>query len=260
MKFSRALVVAGFYSLINLVAGQSSTQICDANGICFEGYQDPTLDTFVGIILPPLTTPPSTEYIVQLVAPISYGWTGASMGGQMADSLLFVFWPSGDDVVFSSRWTDGYVQPLLYAGPTVTMLSGSGSNGTHLIATFRCQNCTSWDGGSIDPSGSSQVLAYATSTDTPVDDPTNPASNFTEHNDFNFFGLVTANAISSDYQSILSKLSPPSSAPTSSAPSSSAPSSSPSHTSAPSSPSPSSTSPSHTTSASGAEQTKYGQW
>lgn len=70
--------------------------------------QDPTLDITVGIVLPPLSTgstPNSTEFIAEIVAPVSYGWTGVSMGGQMANSLLFVTWPNGEDVVFSPRWT-----------------------------------------------------------------------------------------------------------------------------------------------------------
>lgn len=255
MRFGRALIAASFYALVDFVAGQTSSQICDsANGICFEGYQDPDLDIFVGFVLPPLTTPPATEYIVQLVAPLSYGYTGASMAGTMADSLLFVFWPDGDDVIFSTRWTDGYVQPLPYSGPTITMLPGSGTNSTHIKATFRCQNCTNWSEGSIDPTGTFQLIAYVAQTETPVDDISNPASNFTEHNDFSFFGLQTNEAISNNYQSYLSgAASSASSAPGTSAPHTS---STPHTTVTPTTPLPA---PTPTTSASGATQTKYGQ-
>lgn len=55
----------------------------------------------MGIVLPEAN---STEFIFQLVAPVTYGWTGVSMGGQMADSLLFVMWPYNDGIILSSRW------------------------------------------------------------------------------------------------------------------------------------------------------------
>lgn len=53
------------------------------------------------------------------------------------------------------------------------------------------QNCTAWEDGSLgsgDLSGE-QVLAYVASTTTPVDDPSDVASDFTEHNFFSFFRL-----------------------------------------------------------------------
>ena len=65
--------------------------------------QDPVLDITVGVVLP--TDETSTEYIVQMAAPAAYGWTGVSMGGQMANSLLFVMWPNDNEVVLSTRWT-----------------------------------------------------------------------------------------------------------------------------------------------------------
>ncbi|KAF8582996.1 carbohydrate-binding module family 1 protein [Ramaria rubella] len=248
MHFLRcSAVMAGLCSVIGLVAGQSSTQICDSlNGICFQGYQDTELDIFVGVVLPPLTTPPSSEFITQIVAPNTYGYTGVSMAGTMADSLLFVLWPNGDDVVFSTRWTDAYVQPLPYSGPTITMLPGSGVNSTHIKATFRCQDCITWTDGSFDPTGSFQLLAYVASTTVPVNDPSNPNSNFTEHDQFDFFGLVTPNAVSSNYSTYLSEGSSSSAPQPTAAPSPSSPSSSP-------------VPPSSTSSASAAEQTKYGQ-
>lgn len=66
--------------------------------------QDPDLDITVGFVLPPDDS--STEYIVQIVAPVSYGWTGISMSGTMANGLLFVMWPNDGEIVFSTRWTE----------------------------------------------------------------------------------------------------------------------------------------------------------
>lgn len=64
------------------------------------------MDMTIGVVLPSLATPPSDEYIVQMVAPVDYGWSGLSMGGQMSNSLLFPFWPNGKDIVLGSRWTE----------------------------------------------------------------------------------------------------------------------------------------------------------
>lgn len=59
----------------------------------------------VGLVLPPLTDPPEDEYIVQIVAPSSYGWTGVSAGGTMADSLLFTLWPYNGEIILGTRWS-----------------------------------------------------------------------------------------------------------------------------------------------------------
>ena len=60
----------------------------------------------IGIVLPPISTPPSDEYIVQIAAPASYGWTGISMGGQMSNSLLFPLWIDGNKIMLGPRWTE----------------------------------------------------------------------------------------------------------------------------------------------------------
>lgn len=68
--------------------------------------QDPAEDMTVGLVLPPLT-PPSDEYIVQVVFPVSYGWTGVSMGGQMSNSLLFPLWAyDTNKIMVGPRWTE----------------------------------------------------------------------------------------------------------------------------------------------------------
>ena len=63
----------------------------------------------VGFVFPPVTTPPSDEYIVQIVAPANYGWTGVSAGGTMTDSLLFTMWPYNGKIMLGTRWTS-YVE------------------------------------------------------------------------------------------------------------------------------------------------------
>lgn len=64
------------------------------------------MDMTIGLVLPPLATPPSDEYIVQMIVPVSYGWSGISMGGQMSNSLLVPLWPNGEDIILGPRWAE----------------------------------------------------------------------------------------------------------------------------------------------------------
>lgn len=59
----------------------------------------------VGVVLPPVSTPPSNELIIQIVAPVANGYTGISLGGTMADSLLFTLWPNDNEIILGPRWT-----------------------------------------------------------------------------------------------------------------------------------------------------------
>ncbi|TBU49152.1 hypothetical protein BD309DRAFT_948220 [Dichomitus squalens] len=237
-----SLLAASFaITIATLGSAQVATSYCDAtSGICFQGYTDTTMDMTIGVILPPLT-PPSDEYIVQMVVPASYGWSGVSMGGQMSNSLLFPFWPNGQEIVLGARWTDDYVLPLAYEGPQITLLPASTINSTHVNAIFRCQNCTVWEGGSLgsgDLNGTA-VLAYVASTTTGVDDPSDVNSSFSEHNYFNFFGLDLSAAHSSSYSQYISG--------------------GVGTTTAPSGPSSTPATPSSTSSAPAATQSEYGQ-
>ena len=66
--------------------------------------QDQTTGTTVGFVMPPVTNPPLNEFIVQITAPSSTGWTGVSLGGSMTMSLLLTMWPYQQQVVVAS-WT-----------------------------------------------------------------------------------------------------------------------------------------------------------
>jgi len=241
MALSKALVASLF--LVGLAAAQSNSPFCDsASGICFQGYTDPELDITIGLVLP---DPPTDEFIVQMVAPASYGYTGLSVGGTMADSLLFTLWPYNNEIILGTRWTSGYVLPEVYTGPTITLLPSSTVNSTYIKATFRCQNCTTWTDGSLGSGdqGGFQLIAYVAQTTTPPDDPSDVGSTIIEHNDFDFFGMNLTQAQSTLYSSYIAG----SSASTTSAPTTT---SRPSSTSVP---------PSSTSSASGATQTEWGQ-
>ncbi|OJT08655.1 Cellobiose dehydrogenase [Trametes pubescens] len=195
----------------------------------------------IGVILPPDATPASNEYIVNFVVPASFGWSGISMGGQMANSLLFTMWPNGNEIMLGSRWADDYVLPSPYAGPKITLLPPSKINSTHVNAIFRCQNCTAWDGGSLGSGNldGTAVLAYVASTKTPVADPSDIDSSFTEHDQFAFFGVDLSQSHSSSYSKYIGGGASP--------------------TTTPAAPPTSTVPPSTTSGAPGALQTAYGQ-
>lgn len=122
----------------------------------------------------------------------------------------------------------GYIQPTSYAGPVVTMLPSSKVNSTHISAIFRCQvslehdglktrwtypirsqNCTTWSGGSLGQGNldGDQVLAYVASTTLPVTTPSDPNSDFQEHDQFDFFGVDLSTAHSSAYSGYIASSS-----------------------------------------------------
>jgi len=121
----------------------------------------------------------------------------------MTDSLLFVAWENGNEIVHSFRWVDSHVDPLIYDGPTATTMYSS-VNATHFEYTFHCQNCMTWDSGSgWDPTADSTVFGWAISLGT-LADPSNPDTVLPYHsNGKGRYGMNLAGAKSSLYQSWL---------------------------------------------------------
>nr|BAC20641.1 cellobiose dehydrogenase [Grifola frondosa] len=187
--------------LVGSAFAQSGSIYTDpGNGFTFDGITDPVYDVTYGVIFPTDTT--STEFIGEIVAPVAAQWIGVALGGAMIDNLLLVVWTNGNTIVSSTRYATDYIQPVPYAGPTLTTLPSSSVNSTHWKFVFRCQNCTSWLGGGSIPVSGSGVLAWAYSS-IPVDDPADPNSDFLEHTDFGFFGMNFADAHTSNYNNYL---------------------------------------------------------
>jgi len=184
-----------------LALAQSSTAYTDS-GIAFQGWTDTTTNITIGFALPPTTATgaTATEFIGEIRAPIANKWAGIALGGQMANNLLLVAWPNAGAVVASPRFATGYIQPTVYAGPTLTTLS-SAVTATDWTWVFRCQNCTAWAGGALDTS-SSAVMAYVYGL-TAVDTPASASSNFLEHDGFDFWGELLVDAHTDDYSSYL---------------------------------------------------------
>ncbi|KAI0635059.1 cellobiose dehydrogenase [Trametes polyzona] len=198
MTFKRLLL--SLLPLVGSVYSQVAAPYVDpGNGFVFDGVTDPVHSVTYGIALPQAST--SSEFIGEFVAPIDAKWIGLALGGAMIGDLLLVAWPYENKIVASARYATGYTLPTTYAGPTITTLPSSSVNSTHWKFVFRCQNCTSWDGGSIDPTGTG-VFAWAYSN-VAVDDPSDPNSSFAEHTDFGFYGVNFPDAQTSNYQNYL---------------------------------------------------------
>ncbi|KAI0746657.1 cellobiose dehydrogenase [Daedaleopsis nitida] len=186
--------------LVGSVYSQVAAPYTDpGNGFVFDGVTDPSYSVTYGIVLPQASS--TTEFIGEIVAPISAKWVGLALGGAMIGDLLIVAWPNGNQIVASPRYASAYELPAPYAGPTLTTLPSSSVNSTHWKYVFRCQNCTNWDGGSISPTAQS-VLAWAHGA-TAVDTPSDPNSSFTEHDGFGFFGIDFSQAQNANYQNYL---------------------------------------------------------
>ncbi|KAJ1308933.1 hypothetical protein OPQ81_004617 [Rhizoctonia solani] len=181
-------------------AQQSSAWTDSATGIPFQSYVEPVTGIRLSTAFPSSTTP--TEFVGEIIAPISSKWVGWSLGGGMNSNLLLVAWPNGNSVVSSTRMSTGYTQPTVVSGFTLTTITaGTSVNATHWKWLFRCQGCTSWTGGAMTTNGV-QVFGWAQST-VAVDTPSNPASTFQEHTTFGMWGHNTADAHYSNYDDFL---------------------------------------------------------
>ncbi|KAI0047487.1 hypothetical protein FA95DRAFT_1217544 [Auriscalpium vulgare] len=199
----KAHLTIGLLPLLRLaLAQQSSSYVDPLNGIAFQGMTDSTYGITIGAVFPPVGTQ-STEFIGEIVAPKSATWIGVALGGAMVKNLLLVAWPSENSVVASARYATGHVLPSVYSGPVITNLPSTSVNDTHWNWVFRCQNCTSWTGGSLNTTTSSTwAWAYSTSA---VDTPSNPSSTFKIHTDFGHWteNMSAGHASADDYASYL---------------------------------------------------------
>jgi len=193
-------IALGLLSLAGTALSQSSSWTDPDNGITYQAYVDNANAVTIGTVFPTSTT--GTEFIGEVVAPISVKWFALALGGAMIGNPLLMAWPSGSKIVTSTRWATSYDLPAPYTGPVITNLPYSKVNSTHWKWTFRCQGCTSWTGGQLTQDDVS-VLAYALSTQ-PVDVPSDPNSDFDEHTYFGIWGHNIGAAHSDHYSTWLS--------------------------------------------------------
>ncbi|QRV98090.1 GMC oxidoreductase [Ceratobasidium sp. AG-Ba] len=195
----------------SVLSQQSSAWTDPSTNIPFQSFVDPVHGIRLSTAFPASTT--STEFVGEIVAPISAKWVGWSLGGGMNNNLLLVAWPNGNSVVASTRYTTGYTMPTVITGYTLTTITaGTSVNSTHWKWLFRCQGCTSWTGGSMTTNGV-QVFGWAYSTVGPTT-PSSASSAFPEHTDFGNWGHNTASAHYSNYDDFLDGSVSPGTTPT----------------------------------------------
>ncbi|KAI0130528.1 hypothetical protein BJ170DRAFT_620401 [Xylariales sp. AK1849] len=168
-------------------------------GISFSGYSDGSGYVF-GMALPEV---PSTDLILQLVAPATdgAGWAGFDFGVQMANKLLVVAWPNGDEVMTSSRIATSYTTPSLYTGDVdlYPIPDGTYVNDTHYSATLLCVGCITGDADTFLATDTTGTFAWAYSSTT-VTDPTDPSTALNYHSaGFGGFGMSLSSAMSASY-------------------------------------------------------------
>ncbi|EJD48894.1 cellobiose dehydrogenase [Auricularia subglabra TFB-10046 SS5] len=197
-----SLAIAALTAYARLALSQSS-QFCDSGvgNLCFQSFTDPVHGISFRLVVPASSS--TTEFIGEIEAPADAKWVGLCLGGGMLNNPLLMAWPNGNAFVTTSRMVNAYVQPTAYAGPqitTITKASSINANGSWKWV-FRCQNCTTWATGSLDTNGT-PVLAWAYGA-TAVNTPSDPNSNFAQHDDFGFWGMNLAAAHDANYEAYL---------------------------------------------------------
>ncbi|KAF8539731.1 hypothetical protein BDD12DRAFT_736594, partial [Trichophaea hybrida] len=127
--------------------------------------------------------------------PVSAGWSAVGIGSGMSGSLIFVVYPSASrkNVTVSPRLGKGHSEPQYSSSIKVTLLDGSGVSGNTMTANFRCSNCRSWSGNSLDVTSTKQNFIWASGPGDTIDSD-DQSADINQHFDKGNFqlNLVTA--------------------------------------------------------------------
>ena len=113
----------------------------------------------------------------------------------MAGSNIFVMYTSADgqNVTVSPRLGTGHVEPQHDTTAQIEMLGGSGVSNGMMTANVRCSNCNSWQGGSMDFTGSSANWIHAYKSGDPLNSD-DPAADIAMHDGYAPFQWNLQNA------------------------------------------------------------------
>ncbi|KAK3678334.1 hypothetical protein LTR78_001631 [Recurvomyces mirabilis] len=145
--WAAALVVVG-----SLCANAQVLQNCPSTNLCFEvNVPDSTAQSGSG------------DIYLRISAPTSYSWAALGQGSQMRGTNMFVVYTSADggNVTISQRSASRHNMPTEVSQSTVMVLEGSGVQGNTMTANIRCTGCTSWSGGTMNPTDSASNWIYA---------------------------------------------------------------------------------------------------
>ncbi|KAF5672505.1 cellobiose dehydrogenase [Fusarium heterosporum] len=176
---------------------RSSAYTDPKTGIDFQRYW--TKGYSLGIAVPETL---GSDVIAQMVFPLEEkkGWAGISFGGGMINSLLFVAWPNGDDIVTSFRLAGSYANPDVYKDTPVKATpipDGVFMNETHATYTFLCEGCVDKTVTSL--TNENPIVGYAWSS-IAIDSPADPEAALNYHGaGFGQFGLNIKDAASAKF-------------------------------------------------------------
>lgn len=181
--------------------------------ISFLGYAPASTGFKFGMALP---AEPSTDMILQLVAPLQDGggWGGVEFGSEMTGYLMIVAWPDTssktETVKISPRIATGYEVSNganLYTANNITLTpiaSGTYVNDTHVSATFVCGGCITGGTDSFKSSAASATFSYAYAL-AAVADPSDQDTQLSDHTQngelYGPFDVTMKDAESSEYAS-----------------------------------------------------------
>ncbi|RGP74571.1 cellobiose dehydrogenase [Fusarium sporotrichioides] len=211
MRFSTLFSSA---ALMFQAVSAASEEYKDADtGITFQQFVDKSSKFTFGIAMPET---PSTDFIGQIIAPISEGYASVGMGSTMSKKLLVVAWPNDGKVLSSVRQASGYTSPDVLDDDTVKIkpIEKGVKVGTDSFTfTFLCEGCIKTDGTTFKASDANAVMAFAFST-TPLDDPTDASGALNYHGaGFGGFSVDAASSQSADYDTWAAMASDDSAAP-----------------------------------------------
>ena len=86
------------------------------------------------------------------------------MGNNKMDhTLMFMMYAdaTGNNITISPRLSSSHTEPSYTSNVTYTVEAGSGISNGVMTANVVCQNCRSWEGGSIDPTNTAAPFIFA---------------------------------------------------------------------------------------------------
>ncbi|CAG8303953.1 unnamed protein product [Penicillium salamii] len=103
----------------------------------------------------------SGPMFIQMNTTSQVQWLALGQGRQMAGANMFIVYTSGNNVTVSPRSGVGEIQPLYNKNAQITILNGSGVHDGVTTASFRCDSCIKWTGGSENLKSSSSSWIWA---------------------------------------------------------------------------------------------------
>lgn len=144
----------------------------------------------------------------QLQAPSSDQWIGLGQGTQMAGANIFIMYAASDsNVTLSPRSGKGEFQPLFNSQAQVTLIEGTGISNGVMTANVRCDNCLSWNGGSMDPTDPQSPWIWSVKHGSAIDS-TSTSQNLVQHDIMGTFKFDLTKATGGSSQNPFSSGSP----------------------------------------------------